>query len=370
MTDTIFDRAEDRVRKNKDRAEKGLLNCIPFGFPRFEQYLPGIMQKKYYLITSNSGVGKSNLADALFLYNPYNYIINNPDTDITLKIFYYLLEIDKESKIIKGVSKRLYEKYGIVSDVNLLQSYGSKYCSAELYEKFSECRDYFEQLEDVCSFYDEPINPYGIFKEVDTYMLQNGTIIKKKINIKGEDVEVFDYYKPNRDNHYVLLIVDHLSLLNNERQMTQHETIKKFSSNDCVQLRNKYGVIIVNIQQQMASQEEKQYTYSGKSIIEKLEPSLDGLADCKLTQRDANIVLGIFAPDRHGIKHYKGYDISKLGDNYRNLSIIKNRDGLSNVNVGLYFNGAINYFREMPPWKDEAAMNKVYEFKEKQNDKK
>lgn len=366
---SIFNRAKDRVNRNKERAEKGLLNCIPFGFPRFEQYLPGIMQKKYYLITSNSGVGKSQITDSLFLYNPYNHILNNSETDITVKIFYYSLELDKESKIIKGVSKRLYEKYGIIADVNLLQSYGKKYCSDELFEKFKECKDYFEKLEDICTFYDEPINPYGIFKEVNSYMLNNGTVIKKKITINDEEHDVFDYYKPNKENHYVILIVDHLSLLNNEKQMSQHETIKKFSANDCVYLRNRYGVIIVNVQQQMASQEEKQYTFSGKNIIEKLEPSLDGLADCKLTQRDANIVLGLFAPDRHGIKYYKGYDISRLGDNYRNWQILKNRDGISNVNVGLYFNGAVNYFKEMPPITDENRMKKVYELKEKQTKK-
>lgn len=48
----IFDRALKRINENMLNEH----NCIPWGLPRFENVVPGIMQKKYYLITANTGI--------------------------------------------------------------------------------------------------------------------------------------------------------------------------------------------------------------------------------------------------------------------------------------------------------------------------
>ena len=101
----------------------------------------------------------------------------------------------------------------------------------------------------------------------------------------------------------------------------------------------------------------------GDSINEKVEPSLDGLGDNKKSQRDADVVLGLFAPSRHNIEKHAGYDIVKLQDNYRSLSILKNRRfGVSNGRTGLYFDGRTNYFKELPRPDDEEKMERVLEF--------
>jgi hypothetical protein len=106
--------------------------------------------------------------------------------------------------------------------------------------------------------------------------------------------------------------------------------------------------VTINIQQQEASKEKLEY-YQGQSIDEKLEPSLDGLANNKETQRECNLILGVFAPERYNIGRHRGYDIKKLGNKYRSLKILKDRDnGLVNYYIGMFFNGAANYFEELP----------------------
>lgn len=52
----VFDRTLSNIEKNKEIKESGGFNCIPFGLPRFENAVPGIMQGTYYLVTANSGV--------------------------------------------------------------------------------------------------------------------------------------------------------------------------------------------------------------------------------------------------------------------------------------------------------------------------
>jgi hypothetical protein len=105
--------------------------------------------------------------------------------------------------------------------------------------------------------------------------------------------------------------------------LTQWQTISKYSNKYCLHFRDKFGFTVVNIQQQASDKEQVEYNYKGVSIEEKLEPSLDGLGDNKTTQRDANIIFGLFAPNRYNISRHNGYETSFFKDKYRSLSILK-----------------------------------------------
>ena len=116
----------------------------------------------------------------------------------------------------------------------------------------------------------------------------------------------------------------------------------------------------VNVQQQSSDKEKVQFTYKGESIESKLEPSLDGLGDCKVTQRDALVIFGLFSPERYAIAKHLGYDITKLKDRYRSLSILKNRRGRPNLKLPLYFEGSTNTFEQLPEVGSEE-LRRLYE---------
>jgi hypothetical protein len=67
------------------------------GFAGSRVESPGIEQGKYYLITANSKVGKTQIADHLFLYNSVKQMMDN-DLDIRLKIFYFSLRCLQRKK--------------------------------------------------------------------------------------------------------------------------------------------------------------------------------------------------------------------------------------------------------------------------------
>ena len=46
------------------------------------------------------------------------------------------------------------------------------------------------------------------------------------------------------------------------------------------------------------------------------------------------------------------YDVTRLQDHYRSLKILKYSDGISNVKVGMFFDGAVGNFEEMISAKD------------------
>lgn len=344
---SLFQRALRRIEENKSRE----FNCLSFEslFPKFSEYLPGIMQKTSYLLSASSKVGKTQIADFMFLYHPYNFIKNNPNSNIKLKIFYFSLEMDLESKITAGISKHIYETANIVVPVNQILSMNRKHrLTDDIYQQILKAEEYFEELQDYLIISDAQQNPTGIYKQMYKYAMDNGKIITKPIKIKDPETgeehikQVFDYYIPNNPNEYVIILTDHLAELTTESGKDIKATIEKHSDYGRI-LRNMFGYIPVDVQQQSAAQESLD-----KFKANKLEPSIEGLGETKLTARKANVILGLFSPAIHEIPKYRNYNIERLQDNYRNLSIIRQRNGVSGVNVGLYFNGACNYFKELP----------------------
>ena len=103
----------------------------------------------------------------------------------------------------------------------------------------------------------------------------------------------------------------------------------------------------------------------------RIKPSSDGLADCKVTTRDVNMVIGLYSPFKYGIPEYEGYDITKFRNHIRFMEVIEDRDYGANGNIcPLYFDGAISFFSELPKSDDKVRIKKVYNFIENNKNKK
>lgn len=80
----------------------------------------------------------------------------------------------------------------------------------------------------------------------------------------------------------------------------------------------------------------------------------------KYTAKDCDVMIGITNPYSFELPEYLGYDIKILKSNFRCMEIVLNRSGQSNGLCPLYFDGAINYFKELPlPNSDK--IKEVYE---------
>lgn len=332
---SLFDDAFKRIEENSHKKH----NCIPFAekFSRLSEYLPGPQQGQYYLVSGASGAGKSQLTDDLFLFTPIDFVMEFK-TDIKVKIFYYSLELDGESKMHQWMARKLFINYDIRTGVDILKSVGAARINDNIKMAVKETKNYFDRFEDYIFFRQGSFSAQSIIQEIEQYAISHGTIVYKD--------DKFEKYIPNDSNEYLFIIVDHASLLSTEQGLPIKQCIEKLSRY-FVTIRNNYNYIPVLIQQQSADSENVDHYKAGK-----LEPSKSTLGESKLTYNDCDIALGIFQPQKHEIKTYKGYNIIDMGDNYRNFSIFKNRFGKSNVNVGMYFDGAINIFKELPKKED------------------
>lgn len=366
----------DKLVVNKQNHDSGYYNCIPFmGMERLEMYLPGIEQSTYYLLAAASGVGKSKLARYLFIHNPIVFLENNPDSGIELDILYFSLEESKEKIILAEISKYLYSKYNLVISIKQLASVGRyNVISSEDLAKVRLAEAHVRKFLDRVTIYDNVRNATGIYKTVRNFAMTVGTYYDKDgkpltpeevMQVTGGIGETYKKvagYKLHNPKHYVIVMTDHLGLLQPESGETLWQTMGKMSSNYNLHFRDKFGFIPVVIQQLAADKERVDSNFQGKTIEDKLEPTLDSLGDNKTIARDVNVALGLFDPARYKIDNHNGYDITRLKDRYRSMNIMKSRDGIANKKLPLFFNGAVDFFKEMPRTDNIDGMNRVFAY--------
>ena len=169
-----------------------------------------------------------------------------------------------------------------------------------------------------------------------------------------------------------IVVVDHMSLLTPEKNkdtgntMTQHQTMAHWSTNYALkQITKHWNWAVVNVIQQEQSGEREQFTMKGDSIQKKTEPSLAGFANNKEIQRDAKVILGVYAPDRYGFEEYHGYDIRRMRDTFRAIKVLKNRFGPPNKYHHMLFDGATNRFKELPKSSESHLLTPFYQTSDK-----
>ena len=266
----------------------------------------------------------------------------------------------KEQKMLSAFANILYIKEGIrISPSDLKSTKADKPVPEYVLALLEKYKDYFNKIEEIVEFVDDIRHPTGIYNMVRKYALANGKVHYREVNTGNEIIQVEDYYEPNDPEEYVIIMIDHIGLISAEKrngvQLSLHESITVLSSDYLIKLRNRFGYIPVVIQQQAQAQESIENKKANR-----LKPTLDGLGDNKLTQRDADIILGLFSPYRHEIPEYQGYDVKLFKDNIRFLEIIGGRDGGGGTICPLYFDGAVNYFKELPLPQEHSKMSQVH----------
>lgn len=367
----LFKETLDQIKQNKKNLEENNKpNCIPFEwFPKLRTVLPGLIKGTNWMVTAGTGVGKTQFTKFNFVYQPIKWIKDNPKSGLSYKVLYFALEESKKEFMLNMISNRLFDKHGISLDILELQSMFEKPIDDDILKKIEECEEYFSDLDQYVEIVDSISNPTGIYKYVREYSLRHGNhyfydFINDKAKTKlhkastVEEYEIlskteglaYSHYVPDNEDEYTAVIVDHFSLLSEEKGAeTLHKAMSRMSADYGRKMITKhFNYIFIDVQQQAADGEKAEFTKMGEKIEEKFKPSLANLADNKLTARDCHVVLGLFAPVRHNIKKYEGYNIGLLQDKYRSLIVLKNRIGSGYIEDALYFNGKTNRFRELP----------------------
>lgn len=359
MDKSLINRVLNGLEERRKKVINGGINSIPSPFIRFSEDFLGVEQGKYYVVTGSTKSAKTQIASYLFIYNTLLYAYNNPDK-LRVKIFYYPLEETPEDIMTRFMSYLLYTLSGYkirISPTDLRSVRNNKVLDETIIDLLKK-----DEYLDILKFFESNVifsastNPTGVYNECRKYVESHGIVHTKKQTIKGElgeitTVDAFDWYESNDPDEYRIIFYDHISLTNTERGMSLKQSIDKLSEY-CVILRNRYNFSPVIVQQQAFENEGIE-----NIKLNRVRPTVAGAADSKYTMRDCNVALGIFSPFKYELKEYFGYDISKLRDNCRFLEVLINRGGSPGGIIALYFDGAANYFSELPRADDPKIQN-------------
>lgn len=343
----------DRVnyyKLRRNRAISGLFNCLPWPFPRFRTYVPGTEKAKYIIVTANQKIGKSKFVDYVYVYETILFVMQHPE--IRAKILYFTLEISPNSKRDEFLSFLLnYLDHICISPTELNSVDSTKPVPEHILELLASDRykPYIDKYDEIVTYIDDIRNPTGINKYCRDYALEHGHInytSETYVDSNGRTCRLID-----KDNPYTaddpeeirIVVVDNASNFTQESGLNKMDTINK-ASKYFITLRDHLLYTIVLVQHQAQAQEGIENRKMGL-----VKPSSDGLADCKTTTRDANLVLGLYSPFKYEIKGHEGYDITKFKNYIRFLQVIEDRDyGAMGQVCPLFFNGASSTFRELP----------------------
>lgn len=357
----------ERLKQRRQRVIEGKYNCIPFPFPRFKSFFPGVEQEKFIVITANQKIGKSKFTDFLLVYEPLFFSMEHPE--LKVKILYFTLEMSPSAKRDEFYCHLLYRLDGIrVSPTDLRSTDIDNPVDEHILELLSseKYRPYIEKFNEMVEFIDEDKNPTGINRRCRDYALAHGHLNFKDIEVTDpltnnittrQIIDSDNPYTPDDPEEYRIVIVDNASNLALESGMKKMENIDKLAKYG-ITLRNQLKYIFVLIQHQAQAQEGIE-----NQKLNRIKPSSDGLADCKTTTRDANFVLGLYSPYKYGLREYEGYDITKFGNRIRFMEVIEDRDyGANNHICPLFFDGAVSTFAELPKPNDKIGLEKVYAY--------
>lgn len=359
---TVQERVE-AYEANKLRVESGKFNHVPFyGFNRLQRYIPGVIPGIMYKLTSHMGMGKTQIAKYLFTYQPMFYAMQYK---VNYKIIYFALE-ESEDEFLDGMFIHLARRiHKVQLDRFSMTGMNNTPLTKNELDIIADTQVTLERVAQNIEIIDDVYKPTDMFNVCRKYARKWGYFKK---DAEGNET---DDYVPKDPNQVVLVVSDHISLIEREYEKETNSYLSKMQS--MAKWHTEYGKRVItkkwnwamlNIQQQSLESEKQQFTMKGESIISKILPSLDGLANNKEVARDDYVVMGLFAPERYTIPEYKGYNISDpkypdtaFEDRFRTLHLLKNRFGHPNKILPLYFDGRYTYFKELPLPTDTVKMD-------------
>ena len=352
---------------------KGMNAGLGNGLQRINRYIYGTQRGRYYLIGADSSVGKTTLADYMFVLSTW---ADAKAKGIPIKIYYCSFEMSKLDKIARWVSYYIYLNTGkcIPSEFIIGRINGRYVLDDDLPIIMEAYQQVQEMLKDIILI-DGAVHPTKIFEDIiEHHYEKSGQVVRQKVSEadakKGKKGHIVKYV-PHDPRAYTLLVVDHLGLLSPEMGLNTKSVIDKMSRYGII-LRNLFQTTCVFIQQfstdllQTKRQQLVQLTGAKKAAA--IIPTRLDFGDSKATFRDAEVVIGLVKPYLFDIEDFWGINTSKvssggMGDYMIAQCLMKNRYGAANKVMPLFLNPIAGISNDLPdsldqdtmiPWYDEA----------------
>ena len=290
---------------------------LSMGMPKLESIIDGVTKGTYTLLFSGTGSGKTSLALYSYIYRPLVEHLH----DDNFKVTYYSLEMSSE-------------EYGVqLSTTELLSKEKGYTLSEEHYNLVLASLPWLHDVEKVITVHDKALNAEILYSSLMKELEGRGKFI---------ETETRTIYEPDNEDLIHLVVIDHLSLVRKSQGRSLKEEMDLISSY-LVTLRNRCGIsplVIMQANRDSTSMDRKKAGFDNMQISD--------IKDSGSPAQDSEIIISIFNPFRERLNKYKGYDIKTLQSRFRSITVLKNRYGESDIEVGTPFYGKCGLWKELP----------------------
>lgn len=300
------------------------------GLPKLESIIDGVTKSTYTLLFSGTGSGKTSLALYAYIYKPAMEHLE----DNNFKVSYFSLEMSSELLFAKLLSMYIFDTYGIELSTKQLLSREKNYTlSEDNYNIVKNCLPWLHKMEKIINVYDKGLTADTLYKVMMNELALDGTF---------EETETRKIYTPNNDELVHLVVIDHLSLCRRSSGRTLKEEMDLISAY-LVTLRNMCGIsplVIMQANRDSTSMDRRKAGFVNYTI--------NDTKDSGSPAQDAEIIISIFNPFREKLGTYREYDIKILKSTFRSITVLKNRLGEADIEIGCSFFGKCGLWKELP----------------------
>jgi len=323
-----------------------------------------IRKHSYHLIGSNSGAGKSAFADNFYILNPIRWLMQERakgNTDVKYKVYLWAMERKKEHRYAKWVCQRLFQKYGILMDVELLLTMNSQRnrMSQEVYDKFMELSQEIDEMGDMIEVFERD-NPTGIYSRAKKVLLDNHGDLINSLDDQGKPISLNDEgtifkkeYKPRNEKEIVCIGGDHFQVLKGESRkgvsLTKKELVDTQDDYN-ITLRDRFGCMLFWVSQF----NRESHAMSRRTGDIDLAPQESDFRDSSRPYDSCDVAIGMINPYKYQDYKHLGYDIHEFtspfngASRFRALYVLKNSFGADNIAFGNLFYGENGLYKELP----------------------
>lgn len=320
----------DSLLKEIELGREGHNEGFSMGLPKLESIIDGVTKQTYTTVFSNSGAGKTNFVLYSYVFTP---LMEHLEDD-RFKVFYCSLEMNSSIIFGKLLSMYIFSKYGIELSIKELLSRKRGYrLSDKNYKIVQSCKDWLNKIESKIIIYDKSLNAKVLYKLLMDDLQKMG---------RFEETEKRKIYYPNNPDLIYVVVVDHISLLRPQPGNSLKQEIDDTSAY-LLTLRNMCGISPVVVQQANREQGNMERRKQGVNNF-----TINDTKDSGGPVQDSEIVISIYNPNRDKLSSYRGYDVKKLGNVFRVISVLKSRYGEADVEIGVNFFGRSNWWAELP----------------------
>lgn len=318
------------IKHLRHRIEQGRIGKnigVSTGLPMVDKIIFGIQKKYLYTVGADTSGGKTAFALDVFVHN----LIKNRG-DRKVHILYYSFEMAEDVLLARLLSRHIWEEYQEIITYEEILSL-TKIISDHKLAIVNKAIPWLESIIPFLTIYDKALSPGGIY-----------ATFKEWLRLHGEFKEIGEHreeYKETDPDSLKIALLDHMGLITG--QGTKKERID-LTVEYFIHFRNKCntsGLFIQQLNRQSKSVERKT---SGYELIQ-----LDDFKDTSGTTDGSEVVFALYYPYREKIARCEGYPIQNvLKKRFRLLQILKNRNGVPDVNKGIVFYGEVGMFKELP----------------------